>query len=229
MDVARIAAWGDVPGLVHGFGRRPERTETRDETRARVAASVAASGRLQLLTQVHGTALAIAPCDGRPTADAAAASQPGQILGIETADCQPLLFMDPARRLAAAAHAGWRGTAAGIAGRTLDWLLERGSRLEDVQVGLGPAIGACCYEVGDELRAEFAEEDRRFFLPGPGEKSHLDVRGINERQLVAAGLPTANIVHVRECTRCRPDLYCSYRGEGAGTGRMISYVGWARG
>jgi YfiH family protein len=229
MDDARIEAWQGVPGLVHGFGRRPPQAEAREATRARVAASVAPFGSLQLLKQVHGTALLAAPWDGTPEADAGAADRPGLLLGIETADCQPILFIDARRHRVAAAHAGWRGTAAGIAREALAWLQARGASLEDVQVALGPSIGACCYEVGDDLRAHFGAEDQGFFeVPAAGRRPHLDVRGVNERQIVAAGVPRGNVFHVRECTSCRPDLYCSYRREGTGTGRMISYVGWAR-
>jgi YfiH family protein len=228
MEPARLSAWLELPGVVHGFGRRPDVSESREQTRARVAGGLRPSGHLQLLRQVHGTTLAVAPCADTPTADAAGAERPGVLLGIETADCLPVLFIDPRRRFAAAAHAGWRGTAAGIVRHVVDWLKERGSTPEDLRVALGPCIGPCCYEVGDDLRPQFAEEDRVFFRTEATGRPHLDVRAINERQLIAAGVPRANIDHVRECTRCRPDLYCSYRGEGAGTGRMISYVGWSR-
>ena len=212
---------------MHGFGRRPAAPETRDETRARVAAGVAAAGQLQLLRQVHGTEIVTAPCEGLPTADASQTTAPGVLLGIETADCLPVLFVDTRRRVAAAAHAGWRGTAAGIGPRVLSALLDAGSRLGDLRVGLGPGIGPCCYEFGEEMRAQFDEPDRVFFRPGPRGKPHLDVRGINRRQLLAAGVPEGAIESVDECTSCLPALYCSYRRDGPGTGRMISYVGWA--
>jgi polyphenol oxidase len=226
MQDARVEKWSGTAGLVHGFGRKPAQAETREQTRTRVAETLRTHGDLQLLSQVHGTTLIVAPCDGAPTADASAAERPGVLLGIETADCLPALFVDPRQRRVAAAHAGWRGTAAGIVGRAVAWLAERGSAPRDLQVALGPCIGSCCYEVGDELRNDFAEPDRAFFVPGAQGRPHLDVRGINVRQLVAAGVPRENIAHVDECTRCRPDLYCSYRRDGRGAGRMISYVGW---
>ena len=228
MEDARTPEWQDVPGLVHGFGRRPESPEDREQTRARVAAAVAPWGRLQLLRQVHGTALVTAPCEGLPTADASLTAEGGVLLGIETADCLPVLFADVGRRRAAAAHAGWRGTAAGIAAGVARRLLDEGTRPDELRVALGPGIGPCCYEVGDEIRAQFLEEDRAFFRPGPRERPHLDVRGINRRQLLAAGVPAYNIASVDECTHCRRELYCSFRRDGAAAGRMISYVGWSR-
>ena len=227
MEDARIEAWSALPGLVHGFGRKPERPEQREDTRARVARAVVAFGPLQLLKQVHGTAMVCAPCEGTPEADASAGGA-GIVLGIETADCLPVLFVDRRRGVSAAAHAGWRGTAAGIVRQVVDRLRSEGSDPGDLWVATGPAIGACCYEVGEELRPQFAEVDHAFFRPGPRGRPHLDVRGINVRQLVAAGVPAENIAHVDECTHCRPDLYCSYRRDGAGAGRMISHVGWRR-
>jgi polyphenol oxidase len=216
MDDVRIPQWQSIPGLVHGFGRRDNDT----------ARELLSSGRLFLLKQVHGTALAAPPWEAPPEADASATSAGGQILGIKTADCLPLLFVDPARRIAAAAHAGWRGTAAGVALRVLDWLGRQGVHPSGIQVALGPCIGPCCYEVGDELRAHFAAKDGPFFTPGAHGKPHLDLRGVNEAQLVAAGVAPANIVRVNDCTRCHPQQYYSYRREGPAAGRMISYVGW---
>jgi len=219
-----------APGLVHGFGRRaPGRAaEARDETVKRVAASLAASGTLQLLRQVHGAAVAEAPWEVPPEADAAVACRPGLILGIQTADCLPVLLADAGRGLVAAAHAGWRGTAAGVARAAVRALLDRGSRSERLVALVGPGIGPCCYEVGDEVRAAFGPAGAGFFRDGPRGRPHLDVRAANVSQLRAEGVPAGSIHHVDECTFCRPDLYHSYRRDGKGSGRMISFVGFAR-
>ena len=213
-----------VPALVHGFGRRVP--GSRAVAREAAQATFADAGRVYFLRQVHGCRVVTPPWEEPPDADASSTDEAGALLAIETADCLPVLIVDPVAHRVAAAHAGWRGTAAGIVGRAVAWLAERGSAPRDLQVALGPCIGPCCYEVGDELRNDFAEPDRAFFVPGPQGRPHLDVRGINVRQLVAAGVPRDNIAHVDECTRCRPDLYCSYRRDGRGAGRMISYVGW---
>jgi YfiH family protein len=219
-----------VPGLVHGFEQRlgPAGWEERDDSRRRVTQALAGAGRLQLLEQVHGCRVQAAPWEGRPEADASVADEAGLILGIETADCQPILLVDPMRRRVAAAHAGWRGTAAGVARATVAAMVARGSRSGDLIAVLGPSIGACCYEVGEELRAEFGPEGGDFFRPGAGGKPHLDVRAANVRQLEQAGLAPEHIHHVVDCTMCRADLYHSYRREGKGAGRMISFVGFAK-
>src|SRR6266508_595637 len=117
-----------VPDLVHGFEQRLglARGEDREESRRRVGRALEGRGRLLLLKQVHGMAVTVAPWEGRPEADAAVADGPRLLLGIETADCLPILIVDPHRRRVAAAHAGWRGTARGVAGRAVEALVAAG-------------------------------------------------------------------------------------------------------
>jgi hypothetical protein len=229
LDAVRVPALEGVRGLVHGFERRlaPHLRESREESRERVMAALSEQGRLLSLKQVHGVTVAQAPFEGTPEADAATATVRGLILGIETADCLPVLLVDPARRFVAAAHAGWRGTAAGIAGHAVRALVAHGSRPGDLLAALGPGIGPCCYEVGDELREAFGPEGGVFFRPGPRGRPHLDVRGANRAELERAGMAPERIHSVDECTCCRGDLYHSYRRDGAGAGRMISFVGYA--
>jgi YfiH family protein len=219
-----------VSGLVHGFERRrpTPNAETREEGRVRLARSLEDKGRLLFLKQVHGSRVATAPWEGTPEADAGLASEVGLIVAVETADCLPVLLVDPDRRRAAAVHAGWRGTAARVAARAVEALHAAGSRPEALVAALGPGIGPCCYEVGEELRAAFGDDGAEFFRPGPRGRPHLDVRAANRRQLVSAGLRPERIEDVDECTYCRADLYHSYRRDGPGAGRMLSYVGFAR-
>jgi polyphenol oxidase len=225
-----LAALAAIPDLVHGFGLRlaQDERETRDETRARVAGALEPFGRLLLLKQVHGVRVLAAPWDGTPEADAALAAGPGLLLGIETADCLPILLVDPRRRMVAAAHAGWRGTAAGVAARAVEALVAAGCRAGEIVAALGPAIGPCCYEVGEELREAFGDEAEHVLRPGPRGRPHLDLRRANARQLLRAGLGERSLHQLDECTRCRADRYHSYRREGRGGGRMISFVGFRR-
>ena len=229
LRTARIAALGDVPGLVHGFEQRsgPAGAEDRDATRRRVASALRSSGELLLLKQVHGASVRRAPWTGHPEADAAVAETAGLVLGIETADCLPVLVVDQVRRAVAAAHAGWRGTAAGVARAAVAALVAGGSRPRDLIAATGPGIGPCCYEVGDELRSAFGDGAAEFFRPGPRGRPHLDVRAANERQLRDAGIDPSRIHRVADCTRCRADLYHSYRRDGKEAGRMINFVGFA--
>lgn len=228
LRAATVPAMVDVPGLVCGFERRlgPPGWEARPESRRRVAEALRPSGRLLLLKQVHGAAVLRAPWDGEPEGDAAVVEEPGFLLGIETADCLPVFLVDPRRSAAAAAHAGWRGTAARVAVHALEALLDGGSKAEDIVAALGPCIGPCCYEVGDDLRDVFGPGGAGFFHPRPRGRPHLDVRAANLRQLAEAGVPRSQIHSVDECTSCQADAYHSYRREGKGAGRMINYVGW---
>jgi YfiH family protein len=230
LRAAAVPALSAIPGLVHGFERRgpADVPETAHGARLRVAAALAGSGRLLFLRQVHGASVAEAPWEGMPEADAALAGLPGSLLGIQTADCLPVLLVDPGRRFVAAAHAGWRGTAAGVTARAVAALVARGSRPEDLVAALGPAIGACCYEVGDEVREAYGPAGAPFFRPGPAGRSRLDLRAANARQLAEAGLRPDALHHVADCTRCRADLYHSWRRDGRAAGRMISFVGFAR-
>jgi polyphenol oxidase len=229
LRAATIPALDQIPGLVHGFEQRlgPPGWETRDASRRRMTHALAPSGRLLLLHQVHGDTIHRAPWDGQLEGDAAISDQPRTILGIETADCLPVLLADPRRRVVAAAHAGWRGTAKGIARKVLDALIADGSRASDVIAALGPGIGPCCYEVGPELVPEFGRGGEAFFQPGKGDRLRLDVRAANAHQLREGGVPEGQIHGVADCTFHEADRYHSYRREGRGGGRMISYIGLA--
>lgn len=229
LRTATVPALDIVPGLVHGFEQRlgPASWETRAEGRERVATALGGHGRLLLLKQVHGARVVDAPWQGTPEADAASCQASGLLVGIETADCLPVLLVDSRRHAVAAAHAGWRGTAAGVARRAVESLVAAGSRPDDLVAALGPGIGPCCYEVGDDVRQAFGPEDDGAFSIATSGKLHLDVRRANVRQLREAGLAPGQIHHVPDCTYCRADLYHSYRREGKGAGRMLNFVGWS--
>ncbi len=229
LSVARVEELDAIPGLVHGFERRRQASvEAREATRQRVAAALSDAGDLFLLTQVHGATVRQAPWPDRPPGDAAVAEGPGLLLGIETADCLPVLLVDPRRQRVGAAHAGWRGTAAGVARAAVRALADAGSPPQDLLAALGPAIGPCCYEVGHEVRAAFGPPASAVFREGPRGRPHLDVRLANVLQLREAGLRPERIWSVDECTRCRADLYHSFRRDGKDSGRMISFVGFRR-
>jgi len=229
LRTATLPALESIPGLVHGFEQRlgPAGWETREDGRRRVGEALASRGRLFLLTQVHGAAMHSAPWNGTPEGDAALSGAEGLLVAVETADCLPILLVDPRRRAAAAIHAGWRGTALGVARRGVEALVADGSKAREILAGLGPGIGACCYEVGDDVREAFTKRGEAFFRAGRRGRPHLDVRAANVTQLIDAGISPSHIHHVPDCTFCRADLYHSFRRDGKGAGRMINYVGWA--
>lgn len=164
---------------------------------------------------------------------------PGVMLGVGTADCVPVLVVDVKKKVVAAFHAGWRGTAARIVEHGVAKMTEEyGSRVEDLVAAVGPSIGACCYSVGEEVREKFAREFKygeELFRVGSEddlEEMYLDLWEANLRQLEDAGLGEQQITMVGECTACARDerealRYFSHRGEQGVAGRMLNVVGVA--
>jgi YfiH family protein len=162
--------------------------------------------------------------------DAIVTNQPGVLVTVETADCVPILLLDPVRGVSAAVHAGWRGTLGGIVPKTVAVMQNRfGCSLRSIRAAIGPSIGVCCYEVNGPVLgpmkrsfpywAEVVEDVK-------GTKARLDLRGFNRRQLEEVGIGPARIETVNLCTACHPDLFYSYRRDGASTGRMSSGIGF---
>ena len=208
----RVGRWLEIRGLEHGFGDR--------------FASPPAGVRT--VRQVHGTAILEHEEAGDGVeADGIVVRRPGERAGVKTADCVPVLIVAPDRRVALAVHAGWRGAAAGIVAAAVERLVTReGARLGLVEAALGPAIGGCCYEVGEEVRDAFAGRlgaaGRRGFTTRGG-RLHLDLRRSIQLELEDFGVGA--VERVGPCTACRGDLLHSFRKERA-TGRQISWVGW---
>jgi len=226
----RSALLTAVPGLCHGFevGLASAPGVPHERGRRAVFDLLAPIGRVLFLTQVHGVAIVEAPWYGASVGDAAVLREPGLLVTVKTADCMPVLLVDQQTHVAAAVHAGWRGTAAGIVQRAVDAMVARGAEPARIVAALGPAIGVCCYEVGDELRVHFGPSAGSFFSAGTSGRPHLDLRGLNQRQLEMSGLRPEHIEHVAHCTVCDPQGLPSYRREGRDCGRILSYVGWAR-
>jgi YfiH family protein len=182
-------------------------------------------------TQVHGT-IVVAVAGDPPTrtskeGDAVVTDLPGIAVGVVTADCLPVLLAGPGGRVVAAVHAGWRGTLAGVVPAALTVLKARyGAEPGDLVALTGPCIRPCCYEVGPEVSAAVKGAFRRWadrvLVPGPGGRDHLDLVSLNALQLADAGV--RDVRDTGGCTRCDPDHYHSYRRDGAGAGRMVSWI-----
>jgi YfiH family protein len=190
-------------------------------------------GGLILMRQIHGDRIHVideeGPLpEGLPECDGLITNYPRVALGIRTADCVPLLFVDRTRRVIGAAHAGWRGTAFGIAARMVATLTERfSSRPEDILAVIGPAIGPCCYQVdAPVLEAFSAMPDAGLFSRPCLQKGRwmVDLALANRLQILAAGVPAENIYVTGLCTACRPNLFFSHRAAGGRAGRQISLI-----
>lgn len=201
------------------------------ETNRRLLAEHAGYDPKQLVAtrHVHGTNVYKV---GEPLADDAefdglVCDRPGPILGAFAADCIPMLFADPVARVCGAAHAGWRGTVAGVARNVIGRMHELGAKPEHVRVALGPSIGPCCFEVGPEVVAEFRAalgEVPGLVVAGP-QKDHLDLRVATRAILERAGVRPENIDDRPPCTKCEGDRFFSYRRDGTHGGVHMAFIG----
>ncbi len=163
-------------------------------------------------------------------ADGLVTDEPGVCLAVFTGDCIPVLLYDPVRRCAAAVHAGWRGTAAGIAAQAVRAMAERyGCMPGDILAAVGPGIGTCCFEtradVPDGLRSGLGEDAAPFIHPVPdSDKFFVDLKGANARWLVRAGLEPGRIAVCSACTACGRADFWSHRLQGAARGSMASVI-----
>ncbi len=219
-----------VPRIAHAFStRRAERNEFTlgaasgnpvvQMNRIRFLSAIGTAGwPLLKLKQTHSaivsdmesTLAATEPVE----ADAAVTRLQGAVLGIQTADCVPILVADSKARAVAAIHAGWRGTAARIAESTVSRLLSNfGLDPKDLIVSIGPHIGVCCYEVGEEV-VEAIGDPAAFERREEWPRAHLNL-GLRDQQIEISSL----------CTQCREDLFYSYRRDGEKAGRMLSVIG----
>lgn len=196
-----------VRNVRHGFGTRQAGLWTDNLPAAR-------------LKQIHSDVVlkAEGACEALGEGDAVICGTPGIWIGVKTADCVPVLLADRRRNVVAAVHAGWRGTAAEIVRKTLLRMeAEFGTVAEDVVAAVGPCIGGCCYEVGDDVAAHF----QRIGQTERG-RARIDLAGENAGQLAAAGVK--EIEQMGLCTRCDGDRFHSFRRDAALAGRMVSAI-----
>lgn len=240
---------GRVPGLGNadgnlGYGGGRDRSDAWAMRRAFCSALDLDPTRIVTSHQVHGADVIHVRVEdaGRGAlpetqigvADALIADEPGPVLLSLHADCLPILFVDPGsgrrRPAVGVAHAGWRGTVAGVAPATVAAMRSTfGTPPADLRVFLGPSIGACCYEVGPEVvrawSAVAGDEARIALRPSTnGNRAVFDLRRANALQLERADVPGQNIETSPVCTRCGADRWFSHRAQGAGTGRFGAFV-----
>jgi purine-nucleoside/S-methyl-5'-thioadenosine phosphorylase / adenosine deaminase len=261
-------------GLNLGFTPRDARARVRDNRKSFFSALGASQYPLAEVRQIHSALvyrvrragrgkLQYLPCGASahsitgqpaPQGDALITDEPGILLPVRTADCVPILLMDPERRVVAAIHAGWKGMLGCIAEKAVGEM-RRGfdSRPGAILAAIGPCIRACCYEVGEDLAGAFCgrfTEGERFVLRPPEDKPgrdpypppflslappghgsdgaprpHLDLVAAAQYQLRRAGLLPRHVHLADFCTACQTDLFFSHRKEGSHTGRMMAVIG----
>jgi YfiH family protein len=192
--------------LVHGFGTRWSN-------------SFGSCRNLATLHQIHSDI--VIDAGGRSGSlgdgDALVENTPGQLVAVKTADCIPILIVDPRQRAVAAVHAGWRGTAKKIATRVIEQMQRRfASQPGDLLAAIGPGIGKCCYEVGPEVARQFPE-----FVDS---NRHVDLPSANRHQIAGCGVPLGHIYVANLCTMCNGEFH-SFRRDKQQAGRMLSVAG----
>ena len=149
-------------------------------------------------------------------------------IGVLTADCVPILLVDPNHAVIGIIHAGWRGTLLGIARKAIHKMAHHfGTSTEDLLVAIGPSIGECCYEVDEDVMAPFRSSGwnwQAFSRHGGKGKWYLNLAQANIEQMEDLGIRDENCCWMRICTACNHDIFFSYRAEGPGTGRQISFI-----
>jgi YfiH family protein len=208
--VIKAPNFADLEWLDHGFGLRDT-----------LLSNSALPAHIRTVKQIH-SAIVVDGSSNVQEGDAIISDQAGTVVGIKTADCVPVLLVDPSTQVVAAIHAGWRGTAENIVAAAIQQLISLWSvHPGNIRAAIGPSIGACCYEVGTDVARRFGK-----WLPelenaeGP---FYLDLPAINEIQLREAGV--RNVWKSGECTFCTPDRFFSFRREREQAGRMMSFIG----
>lgn len=161
-----------------------------------------------------------APCDGLVT------DEPDVALTVFSADCTPILLFDPVRRAIGAVHAGWRGTAAGIAAKTVEKMRDEfGCDPKDIRAAIGPCISQCCFEtdidVPTAMRASLGD-DAENMIRQVGQKYYVNLKGCNAAHLRRAGVTQIDICEA--CTACRPDRFWSHRRVGNRRGSLAAVI-----
>ncbi len=207
---------------------------------ARVAEAIGVgTARLLRPRQVHGCEVVVVNESGlrrfsdgmRPEADVLVSGDPSVALAVQVADCVPILMADRRTGAVAAAHAGWRGTAAGVVRAAVGSLIRQlGSRAGDLVTAVGPSIGPCCYTVGPEVVDRFVTAGHQpsaieaWFVRQPTGGYLLDLWRATIDQLMESGVRAEHIHAARLCTAHETERFFSYRAEGSGTGRMAAVI-----
>ena len=190
------------------------------------AAAGVPAGAVASAAQVHGAEVAAVEAPGHtPGCDALVTSRPGLWLAVSVADCVPVLIVDRTRRVAAAVHSGWKGSVRRIAERCVGAMQERHScRPGDLEAYVGPAAGACCYEVGEEVASLFPAS---VVTREGGRNPRLDLQAYNRDLLLESGLSPERVLVSGRCTIHEAGLFHSHRRDALRSGRMLAIVGFS--
>lgn len=227
-------------GLRHAFTLRPSGSSPREPSSRALPGEVLRDiglppSPVATLVQVHGSTVSLAAGGSAVPREADAVVISSGTAAIATADCVGAILHEPRSRATAVVHAGWRGTITGVLGAAIARLgSHSGEPPSSFLLAMGPAIGGCCYEVGEDVATPFAalfgapQEAARIFGSRAG-KTTIDLAAANAALALRSGLAPERIHVAGICTSCRRDLCWSYRAEGKGAGRMWAIAGRSAG
>ncbi len=187
--------------------------------------------RIQLVTAADSGKGAHAFETGLPDTDGLVTNEPGVTLAAFFADCIPVMLLDPVTKGIGVVHAGWKGTAQGIAAKAAVFMRDAfGTDVCNLLASIGPGIGSCCYEVDERVVQYFLNQPdmHRYIIATEPGKWQMDLLGINRHQLMSVGVPESAITTMDLCTSCYPELFFSHRGQGGKTGRMAAVISLRR-
>jgi YfiH family protein len=234
LDLFQFDNLSAVPGVMHAISTRAggvsegrceslnvsysvgDAIENVEENLRRVAIAIGARRNdLFAAYQVHGRDVTVVEAETapQPRCDVLVTSSLETTLMLRFADCTPVLLADPKRRVVAAVHAGWRGSALRAAGAAVEALRDRfDCQPRDIVAGIGPAIGPCCYSVGQDVVEAFADRPGLFTQADGGQR--LDLWEANRQALVESGVPDEHIEVAGICTQCQSERFFSHRANG---------------
>lgn len=230
---------GGISSLPHtatmnlAYGRGDDEITVKENMRIFCEAIGIDSDTVVSARQIHSTdVMVVTPekaglegveCDGFVT------KEKGIALCVKIADCVPILFCDKKNGVIGACHAGWRGTAGGIAPKTVEKMLSLGADPANIQVAIGPCIHPCCYEVGGDFFEQVAtlrgEDFAKRHIANKDGSMFANLTEMNKELLINARIPEGNISISDRCTCCEPDVFHSHRATGGVRGTMAAVIG----
>jgi len=237
VEFIRMGEWEGIGIIAHGFGMRGKDGK-RDLKRDWRGESINENGEvlpLVSIRQVHGDRVVVfngkmeeIPELWNQEGDALITRVPGFALSVFTADCLPILLFDPTQRVVGIVHAGWKGTSKRILQNAIGKMKEVfNCRGENIQAAMGPCIGPCCLEVDDPVKKAFGAGGLPWeIISSRRQKGKwlLDLYKANAYLLEIEGVHRENVQRLESCTRCRRDIFYSYRGEEETQGRQLNFI-----
>jgi YfiH family protein len=225
----------DSAWLVHGTAVFKDRGFERPDSawRGRVAGFISgnispAPDKIVIPVQVHGNRVVRVRAGGEacetPACDGLVTTEPGVMIGVNTADCVPVMAVCESPRVVGVAHCGWKGTAAGMTESFLRELRAAGADLESAKFLIGASVGACCYAVGDDFLSAFSGREAAECARMRGGETRFDLKRLVRMRLLDEGIDREMVFTDNTCTSCESDSLCSYRADGETCGRMYSFA-----